>query len=184
MAHGGHPAATIAHPAPDAVEPHATARRGVRAGTPARGGDARLADLPVAGLTRRRIGLLVAAVVAAWVLVLFARQAGEAAAAGDRAERMRGANAALAAEIDALEDELALIQRQAYVAQQARAHRLGAAREVPFVLEDDAPPLGPDAPGAAGLAARRLGAPDAARTPLEAWLDLLLGPGDPAAGAR
>ena len=35
-----------------------------------------LSDLPVAGLTRRRIALLIAALVAAWVIVLFARQVG------------------------------------------------------------------------------------------------------------
>ena len=37
-----------------------------------------LADLPVAGLTRRRIALLLGAMVAAWVIVLFAHQVGQA----------------------------------------------------------------------------------------------------------
>ena len=38
----------------------------------------------------------------------------------------------------------------AYVAQEARAFRLGSPREVPFTLGQPAPSLGPDAPGSAG----------------------------------
>ena len=49
-----------------------------------------LSDLPVAGLTRRRIALLIGALVAAWVIVLFARQVGEASEATARAERHAG----------------------------------------------------------------------------------------------
>jgi len=140
---------------------------------------ATLADLPVAGLTRRRIGLLIAALVAAWVILLFARQVGEASEASSRADEMRVHNEALAANVRALEDELALIQRQAYIEQQAREYRLGAPRERPFILADDAPPLPADAPGAA---ATRLGADAGESTPLESWLDLLFGASvDPAA---
>ena len=67
----------------------------------------------------------------------------------------------------ALENELALIQRQAYIEQAARQFRLGTPSEVPFALADDAPALAPDAPGSATArlgtdpsadAARRLGA--------------------------
>src|SRR5215203_4166703 len=72
---------------------------------------ATLADLPVAGLTRRRIALLIAALVAAWVIVLFARQVSEASEASTRADAMRVQNEVLAANVTALEDELALIQR-------------------------------------------------------------------------
>src|SRR5829696_7619630 len=133
---------------------------------------ASLADLPVAGLTRRRIGLLIAALVAAWVILLFARQVGEASEASSRADEMRVHNEALAANVRALEDELALIQRQAYIEQQAREYRLGAPRERPFILAADAPPLASDAPG---TAATRLGANLDDATPLESWLDLLFG---------
>ncbi|HET7829431.1 MAG TPA: septum formation initiator family protein [Candidatus Limnocylindrales bacterium] len=140
---------------------------------------ATLADLPVAGLTRRRIALLIAALVAAWVIVLFARQVGEASEASTRADAMRAQNEVLAANVAALEQELALIQRQAYIEQQAREYRLGAPREQPFILADDAPPLASDAPG---TAATRLGAEASAATPLESWLDLLFGTSaDPAA---
>jgi hypothetical protein len=139
---------------------------------------ATLADLPVAGLTRRRIALLLAAVVAAWVIVLFARQVGEASDASTRAAEMRLANARLAADVMALERELELIQRQAYIEQQAREYRLGESREIPFILAQDAPPLAEDAPGAA---ASRLGADAVAPSPLDGWLRLLFGPpNDPA----
>jgi cell division protein FtsB len=133
---------------------------------------ATLADLPVAGLTRRRIALLIGALVAAWVIVLFARQVSEASDASTRADEMRVQNEVLAANVTALEDELMLIQRQAYIEQQAREYRLGAPRERPFILAADAPPLASDAPG---TAATRLGANLGDATPLESWLDLLFG---------
>lgn len=133
-----------------------------------------LADLPVAGLTRRRIAFVLAALVVAWIVVLFARQVGEASAATARAEDLRRANAAMAAEVKALERELELIGRQAYIVQQARAHRLGGGREIAFTLEAGAPELGPDAPGSASV---RLGAqPEVRRSPLESWLQVLFGP--------
>ncbi len=137
-----------------------------------------LADLPVAGLTRRRIALVLGALVAAWVIVLFARQVGEASEASTRADAMRAANERLEGDVAALERELELIQRQAYIQQQAREYRLGEAREIPFVLDADAPPI---AVGAPGTASARLGADPRQTTPLEAWVDLLFGPGgDPA----
>jgi len=137
-----------------------------------------LSDLPVAGLTRRRIALLIGSLVAAWVIVLFARQVGEASEATARAVDMRTANVQLEAEVAALEDELTLIQRQDYIDQQARGYRLGKPREIPFVLADDAPALASDAPGTAAV---RLGAVVDRANPLESWLRLLFGPGrDPA----
>jgi len=133
-----------------------------------------LSDLPVAGLTRRRIGFLLAALVMAWVVVLFARQVSEASAASARAEEMRQSNVELAQDVAALERELELIQRQAYIVQQARAYRLGGGREIAFTLEAGAPPLAPDAPGMASV---KLGATlEAGRSPLDSWLDLLFGP--------
>jgi hypothetical protein len=135
-----------------------------------------LADLPVAGLTRRRIAILIGALVAAWVIVLFARQVGEASEATARAESMRTATAQLETDVAALETELALIQKQAYIAQSARQYRLGKAAEIPFALADDAPALAPDAPGSATV---RLGTETAPATPLDAWARLLFGdPGD------
>jgi cell division protein FtsB len=134
-----------------------------------------LSDLPVAGLTRRRIALLLGALVAAWVVVLFARQVGEASAATTQADDMRASNVTLQAEVAAAQRELAQIQQPAYIAQQAREYRLGDPREIPFIIADDAPPLGADAPGSAAV---RLGAVVERRSPIDSWLDLLFGSPD------
>lgn len=163
---------STATPEPDASEP-AAPEPGVVAPSPAATGAlGSLADLPVAGLTRRRFALLIGALVAAWVIVLFARQVGEASEAMARADAMRSANVALEHEVSGLESELALIQKQAYIEQAARQYRLGKSREVPFVLADDAPSLPPDAPGSALV---RLGTKTVQPSPLDSWARLLFG---------
>ncbi len=156
----------VAAPEPE-PEPSATAATSGGAGALAS-----LSDLPVAGLTRRRIALLLAALVAAWVIVLFARQVGEASEATARADAMRGANVQLDSEVAALKSELALIQKQDYIALAAREYRLGPTREIPFALEEGAPPLASDAPGSA---AARLGTEETPPTPLDSWAKLLFG---------
>ena len=164
-----------------------TATSGARAPEPgavaptpvATGAMGSLADLPVAGLTRRRIALLIGALVAAWVIVLFARQVGEASEATARADAMRATNAQLESDVAGLEAELVLIQKQVYVSQAAREYRLGKAREVPFALADDAPALDDEAPGSALV---RLGTRSAEPTPLESWARLLFGDAGAAAG--
>jgi cell division protein FtsB len=156
-----------AAPEPDAPE--------VVDAAPARGASAALgslADLPVAGLTRRRIALLIGALVAAWVIVLFARQVGDASAATARAEAMRAHNAQLEKDVAALERELQLIQRQSYIAQAARGYRLGNPAEIPFTLAENAPPLPSDAPGSS---ATRLGTTSGQERPIDAWARLLFG---------
>ena len=134
-----------------------------------------LSDLPVAGLTRRRIALLLGALIAAWVVVLFARQVGEASEATTQADAMRASNVTLQIQVAAAQRELQQIQQPAYIAQQAREYRLGMPREIPFIIADDAPPLAADAPGSAAV---RLGAVVDRRSPLESWLDLLFGSPD------
>jgi hypothetical protein len=136
-------------------------------------GEVDLAGLPLTGITRRRIAFLAAAFVTAWIVIVFARQVGEASAATTRADQMRAANVALAGEVVALERELELFQRQEYFVQQARGYRLGAPNEIAFTLAPDAPPLAPDA---SGSAAARLGGDVDPVTPLESWLSLLFGP--------
>lgn len=131
-----------------------------------------LADLPVAGLTRRRIAILIGALVAAWVIVLFAHQVGEASEATARADAMRTANVRLEDEVSALSGELSLIQKQTYIAQAARQYRLGKPTEIPFTLADDAPALPADAPGSSSV---RLGTKVEQPTPLESWARLLFG---------
>jgi hypothetical protein len=133
-----------------------------------------LSALPIAGITQRRMAIVVGAVIAAWIVLLFARQVGDASAASSRAEAMIAENAVRHSEIAALERELDRIQQRRFILQQARAHGLGGHKEIAFMLEPDAPPLPPDAPGSAAL---RVGAPNPV-TPLESWLDLLFGSDD------
>jgi cell division protein FtsB len=132
-----------------------------------------LSTLPVAGITRRRLALLTACFVTIWIVVVFARQVGDATIATARAATMQAANEQLAAHVVALEQELELIQQPRFIAQQARGYRLGAPDEIPFSLVSAAP-LPPDAPGSAAV---RLGAPEEPMTPIESWLSLLFGPG-------
>jgi hypothetical protein len=133
------------------------------------------AALPIAGLTRQRLLWLAAALVTAWLCVAIVRQVGDTAAVTDRADALRSSNAALRGEVASLDRELQAIQDPSFVAIQARAHRLGSSREVPFALEVGAPPLPADAPGSRSVA---LGAASSARSPLETWLTVLFGPGD------
>ncbi len=132
------------------------------------------AALPMAGIAPRRLVVIGATIILAWFVVSFGRQVAEASAASARADELRAANAALIDEVTALEQELQTIQDQRYIAQAARAFRLGSVREIPFALAADAPPLGPDAPGSASV---RLGGDAASRSPVERWLDVLFGPG-------
>jgi cell division protein FtsB len=158
-------------PIPDeAAEPTAAADTGDAA---ADGID--LSSLSIAGITRRRVGWVCAALIAAWVVVIFARQASEGATAAARADQIARDNAALAAEVAALEHELQIIERPAYIAQQARGQGLGTDKEIPFTLDPSVPSPGPDAPGSAST---RVGAAEERVTPLESWLSLLFGPAD------
>jgi cell division protein FtsB len=132
-----------------------------------------LSALPIAGITQRRMAIALGALIAAWILLLVARQVGDASAATARAEVMIADNAVRHAEIAALERELDRIQQPRYILQQARAHGLGGHNEVAFTLDPDAPPLPADAPGSAAL---RVGASPLA-SPLESWMNLLFGSG-------
>ena len=114
------------------------------------------------------------------MIVLFARQVGEASEAASHADAMRAANTALAVEVAASERELEQIQQLPYIEQQAREYRLGHPREIPFILADDAPRLPADAPGSAAV---RLGEVATRPSPLSSWLDLLFGSSNGARGA-
>ncbi|GAC1674543.1 MAG: hypothetical protein NVS9B8_17060 [Candidatus Limnocylindrales bacterium] len=133
-----------------------------------------LAGLSIAGITRRRVGWVAAALVSVWILVVFARQVGDATAASNRAAQLAADNAALAAEVQSLQGEVNLVVRPEYVAQQARGYQLGEPREIPFTLDQSVVTPVDGAPGSASV---RLGAHDDRRTPLESWLSLLFGPG-------
>ena len=141
---------------------------------PGSSGEPDLAALPIVGITRRRAAILLGALLAGWIVILFARQVSEASAATGRAETMVADNAARRGEIAGLERELQRIQQERFVVQQARGYGLGGSREIAFTLGANAPSLPPDAPGSAGL---RVGA-QTSTTPLDSWLTLLFGPGN------
>ena len=134
-----------------------------------------LAGLSIVGITRRRVGWASTAFVALWIVVVFARQVGDAQAASNRALQVAEDNQALAAEVQALEGELALIVQPEYVGIEARGVGLGNPKEIPFTLDPSVPSAVDGAPGSASV---RLGAASDRRTPLESWLSLLFGPTD------
>ena len=133
-----------------------------------------LSALPIAGIGRRQLALILGAVATVWIVVLFARQIGDASAASTRAEDLAAANETLRDDIEGYRRELALIQRQEYILIQARGYGLGKGREIPFSLAPGAPSLPPDAPGSASV---RVGSDAARATPFERWMELLFGPG-------
>jgi cell division protein FtsB len=133
-----------------------------------------LTGLSIAGITRRRVGWFAAGLLAVWIVIVFARQVGDAAAAATRADQLAQDNAALAAEVQALQGEVDLIVRPVYVKLQARAYGLGAPHEIPFTLDPSVPAPVDGAPGSSSV---RLGAEVDRQTPLESWLSLLFGPG-------
>jgi hypothetical protein len=132
-----------------------------------------LATLPIVGLTRRRMAMIASAMLAAWIVIAFARQVAEASDASTRAGDIATGNAMLGREVAAMERELDAIARQRFIEQQARAHGVGGPDEIAFTLAPDPPPLAADAPGSAAV---RLGAEIEDVTPLERWLTVLFGP--------
>jgi hypothetical protein len=134
---------------------------------------ARLDGLSVAGITRRRVAWLLGAVVATWIVIVFARQMSDAASMSGQADQARVANASAAADVAELQRELDLVQQQAYIEQQARGIGLGTSKDHAFVISPDASPLPATAPGSAAV---RLGAPPVDHSALDSWLELLFGP--------
>ena len=110
----------------------------------------------------------------AWIVIVFARQVSEAAAATGRAEAMIVSNDQRREQVAALERELERIGDRRYVLQQARGYGLGGTHEISFSLAAGAPSLPPNAPGSSSV---RLGAPTST-SPFDRWLTLLFGPGD------
>lgn len=132
-----------------------------------------LRALPVAGVSRRRMGWLGGAMISLWIVAVFARQVGEASAAGARADHVRADNAALSAEVAALQHERQVVQERSFVEFQARAYGLGNAQDQRFSLAQNAPPVPPDAPGSASM---KLALTPVTQAPMDAWLALLFGP--------
>jgi hypothetical protein len=134
-----------------------------------------LSTLPVAGITGRRMAIALGLLLSVWIVLMFARQVSEAAAASNRADILVISNDDQAARVAALSRELQQIQRPRYIDQQARGYGLGRTREIAFSLDPNAPPLPADAPGSASV---RLGTASDDGTPLDHWLTLLFGSAD------
>ena len=117
---------------------------------------------------------MAAGLLACWIVIVFARQVGDAGAAATRAQQLAADNAALVAEVQSLQAEVDMIVRPEYVAIEARGHGLGEDHEIPFTL---GPSVAAPVDGAPGSASVRLGANIDHQTPLESWLSLLFGPG-------
>ena len=125
-------------------------------------------------LSRRRLAVLVAGFLCLYLVGVFARQVGEAAAASTQADQMRQRNTALEQDLDSLRTELDLLQQPGFIDSTARGYGLGVAGELTVTLDPNAPPLPDDAPGATGIASSSRGAQE---SPIEAWLEALFGTG-------
>lgn len=125
---------------------------------------------PLLGLHARQAALVVGILLVAWIVFIFARAVATTSAAHQRADQLRAANAAQEARLAAEQEELTIVQGQAFIKLQARAYGVGTPGERPFALAAGAPSPRPIVPlGAAP-------APAAPETPLQAWLALLFGP--------
>ena len=125
-------------------------------------------------LSRRRLAVLVAGFLCLYLVGVFARQVGEAAAASEQADQMRDRNAALQEDLGSLQAELELIQQRGFIDSTARGYGLGVAGELTVTLDPNAPQLPADAPGSAGIVPS---AQAGQQSPLEAWLEALFGAG-------
>jgi len=122
--------------------------------------------------TRGALIFIGQALIVALFVVEFGRNLIGVIQVNARLAQLRDETAALQAHADALAAERVLLDDAAFLELVARGYSLGSAVERPFVLAADAAPLPEDAPGSG---ARRF-SPDAqTRSPLDAWLDLLLG---------
>jgi cell division protein FtsB len=130
------------------------------------------AALPLPSLSRRRLATVAGIVVAAWLVLAFGRQVGDATAASNRADDLRVANAALRQDVSTLQQDLARVQDDRFIRLQGREFGLGGPGEIPFTLAADAPALAADAPGSAAV---RLGAIHDRRSPFEVWLSTIFG---------
>src|SRR6185295_3303353 len=86
-------------PAPDADELDPASAAAVRPTVD-------LATLPIVGLTRRRMAMIASAMLAAWIVIAFARQVAEASDAANRSQDIATANAMLSLEVAGMEREL------------------------------------------------------------------------------
>ena len=118
---------------------------------------------------RTHLFALVLAIVAIWVVAVFARALTDLDRATEQHQAVAAESSALELRLDADRRELGLVQTDAFQGLQARAYGLGGPGEQVFSLAAGAPapapivPLGQSAAGALPV------------SPLDAWLELLFG---------
>lgn len=122
--------------------------------------------------TALRMRMLAVALMLLVFLALIGRSLIGALEVNAEIARLRDENAALAAKAEALTAERILLDDAAFLDLIARGYSLGSSVERPFVLAADATELPADAPGSA---ARRLTVAEEARSPLDAWIEVLFG---------
>ncbi len=120
-------------------------------------------------MERRTIYLLVGAVVGMWLFVVFANALADASAQNARLTAEQRVNASLEARATAGAIEIETIKSQTFLEFLARSYGVGELSELPFALTPGAPP--PPSMVPLGQTEART----AATTPLEEWLDLLIG---------
>lgn len=111
------------------------------------------------------------AIVAVWLVFVFARALGDLDRATARQQTIAAEAAVLEARLDADHREMQLVQTDAFQRIQARAYGLGEPGELIFTLPQDPPPppitpLGGTTPASATATES---------TPLDAWLYILFG---------
>jgi hypothetical protein len=122
------------------------------------------------GSSRRRLATLAGAVVALWIVLVFARAVADGAGTAARAQALRLDTVLAASKLVSERAELMLIQTPAYVRLEARAYGYGPPGERAFALAAGGPAAPVITPLGADPTATRV------RSPLEAWLGLLFGP--------
>jgi type II secretory pathway pseudopilin PulG len=121
-------------------------------------------------LTRTHLAIAVMAVIAVWLVIVFARAIADVNRATTLQQSVAAESAALTQQLAADRRELALVQTDAFQRIQARAYGLGESGERAFSLPADAPSPAPIVPlGSTSTQA------DSPATPLDAWLMILFG---------
>ena len=154
----GHP-----HPPDEDLEPQGSGQPGSGSPAPAQ------PRLGIAGLDRRTITLVVAALMVGWLVLVFGRAIAQSNQVAAQAAILRVQDANLAQQVSERQSELSVIQSPAFLALEARAYGYGKSREQVFALQPGAPPP----PALTPLGAEPSPAPPPG--PLEAWLRLLIG---------
>ena len=123
-------------------------------------------------LRRMHLVLIGIAIVAVWLVFVFARAMGDVDKATARQHSIAAEAAALQARLDADHREQVLVQTDAFQRLEARAYGIGAPGEVVFSLPQDAPSAAPITPLGGAAASATSAAPV---SPLDAWLKLIFG---------